>query len=101
MPNFWRLYHRYTYLNPHIFTTVVLPNDNSWNEVVKDHIQVFDDAFEDLTKKAIGVLQATAQVHTYFTEFFFCSVCGAVDWKNEAACHLKDTLLLSKTVLIQ
>ena len=62
LTNHWRLYHWHIYLNPNNVTTVIkatlalhniltLPNDIIQNEVVEDHVQVFDDAFEDLTKQ--------------------------------------------------
>ena len=86
---------RCIYLNPNNVTTVIkgtlvlhniltLPNDNNQNEVVEDCVQVFDDAFEDLTKQDNRSATAAVQVHTYFTEYF-CSVCRAVDWQYEAA----------------
>ena len=98
LANHWRLYHRPIYLNPNNAITFIkatqvlpniltLPNDSILNEVVEDHVQVFDGAFEDLTKQGYRPAIAAAQVCTYFTEYF-CSVHGAVDWQNESALSL-------------
>ena len=94
--NCWRLHHRHTYLNPYNVTTgikatlvlhniLTIPNYNIWNEVLEDHVQVFDDAFEDLTKQGNRpTITAAAQVCTFFTEYI-CSVNGAVDLQHETA----------------
>ena len=75
LPNHWRLYHRHIYLVTDNVTTVVkatlvlhntltLLNDNIQNEVVEDHIQVFDDAFEYFKKQGNRSATAAAPVHT-------------------------------------
>ena len=92
------IYHRCIYLNPDnvsavIKATLVLHNilihlnDNIQNEVVEDLVQVFGDAFEDLSKQGNRPATAAAKVHTYFTEYF-CSVYRAVDLQNKAACDI-------------
>ena len=81
LANHWRLYHRHINLTPSNPITVIkatlvlhniltLPNVNIWNEVVEDHVQVFDNSSNDLAKQGNRPATTVAQVCTYFTEYF-------------------------------
>ena len=75
---------------------LTLKNNNIWNWIVEDNVQVFDGAFEYLTKPNNRPATAAAQVYTYFTEYCF-SVDWAVDWQMKLHVLFKmDTLLLQK-----
>ena len=60
--NHWRIYHHCIYLNPDNVTTggkaavvlyniLTLPNDKVCTDVMDNREEIFDDAFEDLTKQ--------------------------------------------------
>ena len=62
LSNHWRIYHCHIYLNSDNVTTVVkanvvihniltLPNDKVCTDVVDNRVEIFDDAFEHLTKQ--------------------------------------------------
>ena len=93
LTNHWRLYHHCIYLNPDHFTTVVkvtvvlhniltLPNDKVYTYVVDNRAEIFDDAFEDLTKQGNQPATAANDVRNYFTDYFN-SDCGFVEWQND------------------
>ena len=62
LANCWRIYHHHIILNPNNDTTVVkatvvlhniltLPNDKVHTDIMDNRAEIFDDAFEDLTKQ--------------------------------------------------
>ena len=93
LANHWRIYHYYIYLNPDNVTTVVkvtivlhniltLPNDTVRTDTMDNRAEIFDDAFEDLTKQGNQPATATNVVRHYFTDYFN-SDHGSVEWQSD------------------
>ena len=70
---------------------LTVPGDAVLNEVVEQHVSIFDDAFEEPG-------QGPAAVHEYVKDYFN-SYYGSVPWQNEAACVTQNKVLNTCTCL--
>ena len=63
---------------------LTVPGDAILNEVVEQHVSIFNDVFEDLANVGNQLAQGPAAVHEYMKDYFN-SHYGSVPWQNEAA----------------
>ena len=92
LANCWRIYHCCIYLNPDNVISVVkvtvvlqniltLPNDEVHTNIIDNRVEIFDDAFRDLTKQGNQPATAANDVRNYFTDYFNSDF-GSIEWQN-------------------